>query len=175
MAQTTLIDGTQTTELLTLSPSHPSETSNSWPSSSSLGSCMGIGTVVRFGMSAGPKRSIDHMSSLSPEVTATSLTTLGSATILAFGKRELQHRQPEMMIGMEVRHVDVGEVLPHLDDLGDHPVGVAQQLRRIDQDRVALPVEQGGVAVEPEVAVQEDLVLQWHMCSLLALPQRQAS
>jgi len=84
VAQATLIDGTQTTELLTLSPSQPSETSSSSPSSSRRGSCMGMGMVVLAGMS-GPKRSMAHMSTLSLEVNTTSLTTLGSATILACG------------------------------------------------------------------------------------------
>jgi len=75
-----------------------------------------------------------------------------------------------MMIGMEVRDVDVGEVLPHGDDLGDHPVGVAQQLRGIDEDGVPFPVEERRVTVETEIAVQEHFVLQRHLHSLSCLP-----
>ena len=78
-----------------------------------------------------------------------------------------KHGQSEVVVGVEVRHVDVGEVLPHGDDLGDHPVSVAQKLRRVDEDGVPFAVEQGGVAVEAQIAVQEDLVLQRHVSSLL--------
>jgi len=61
-----------------------------------------------------------------------------------------------MVIGMEVRDIDMGEVLPHRDDLGDHSVGVAQQLRSVHENGVALSVEQRGVAVETQVAVKKD-------------------
>jgi hypothetical protein len=59
-----------------------------------------------------------------------------------------------------MRDIDVGKVLPHGDDLGNHLVGVAQELAGVDQDRVPLPIEQRGVAVEAEVAVEKHSVLQ---------------
>src|SRR3990172_4661549 len=60
-------DGTQTSELLTLSPSQSSDNRRSAPSSSRRGSPSGMGLVVFSGVS-GPKRSIDQVSSLSLEV-----------------------------------------------------------------------------------------------------------
>ena len=116
---------------------------------------MGIGMVVLAGVS-GPKRSMDQVSSLSLEVKTMSRTTLGSATILARGKACLQHAEAEMVVGMEVRDVDVGEVLPHGDDLGHHPVGVAQELGGVDEDGVPLAVEQRGGAAEAQIAVEKD-------------------
>src|SRR4030042_725193 len=67
VAQTTLIDGIQTTELLTLSPSQLSETTISSPSRNRRGSLSGVGMVGVRGISSGPKRSIrseEHTSEL---------------------------------------------------------------------------------------------------------------
>ena len=154
VAQRTLADGTHTTELLTLSPSQSSEKRISSPSSSSRGSAMGTGMVVVAGVS-GPKRSMDQVSSLSLEVNTMSRTTLGQRDDLRLRESAFQHAQTEMVVGMEVRDVDVREVLPHGDDLGDHPVGVAEELGGVDQNRVPLPVEQRGRAEESQIAVEK--------------------
>jgi hypothetical protein len=45
-----------------------------------------------------------------------------------------------MVVGMEVRYVDVSEVLAHRDDFGDHPMRIAEELGSIDQNRILLPV-----------------------------------
>ena len=68
----------------------------------------------------------------------------------------LEYAQAEMVVGMEVRDVDVGEVLPHEDELGGHPVGVAQQLGGVDEDGVPLAVEKGGGAAKSQMAVEKD-------------------
>jgi hypothetical protein len=60
------------------------------------------------------------------------------------------------VIGMEVRDVDMSEMLAHGDDFGDHPVRIAEKLGGIDQDRVPLPEYEGRVAVETQVTVKKD-------------------
>ena len=61
-----------------------------------------------------------------------------------------------MVVRMEVRYVDVREVPAHGDDIRDHAVGIAEELGGVDEDGVPFPVQQRGVAVEPQVAVQKD-------------------
>jgi hypothetical protein len=76
--------------------------------------------------------------------------------------------QTEVVVGMEVRDVDVDKVLPHQEKLGDHPMGVAGEIRGVYEDRVPLSVEQHGTAVEAPVTVKEHSVLRRHGSFLLA-------
>ena len=159
VAQATRMEGTQTTELLMLSPSQPSEneqllTLQLQPRLVHGHGDGGLGGDVGAEAVDGPHVHLvaggeDHV-----------LDHAGQGHDLGLREGVRENGQSEMVIGVEVRDVDVGEVLPHGDDLGHHPVGVAQKLRGVDEDGVPLPVEQGGVAVEAEVAVQEDLVLE---------------
>ena len=72
---------------------------------------------------------------------------------LCLRKGVLQHLQAEMVVGMKVRHIYVGQVLTHRDNIGNHPVGIAEKLGSIDQDGILLSVNQGGVAVKTQVTV----------------------
>ena len=56
---------------------------------------------------------------------------------------------------MEVRYVDVSEVLTHRDDFGDHPMRIAEELGSVYQNRILFPVKQSGVAVEAKIAVKK--------------------
>ena len=109
---------------------------------------------------SGPKRSMAHMSTLSLEVKTMSFTSVRQPDDLGIREGGLQHLHAEVMVRVEVRHVDVREVLAQKDDLGGHLVAVAETLRRVDEDGVLLAVDQRRVAVEAQVAVQEDLVLE---------------
>ena len=71
-----------------------------------------------------------------------SFTTLGSATILALRKGMLEDQQTEMVVGMKVRDVDMGEVFAHGNDVGDHPVRVAEQLGCVDQNCIPFAVDE---------------------------------
>ena len=122
VASTVLSDGIQTTELSMLSPSQPPEKTISSPSRNRCGSLSGMGTVVCFGMSPGPKRSMAHMSVLSELVKTMSCTDCFKATIFASGKASVQHLEAEVVVRVEVRDVDVREVHAHLQDLGRHRV-----------------------------------------------------
>ena len=66
------------------------------------------------------------------------LTVAGSATIFASGKRLLQHRQAEEMVGVRVRRVDGDEPLLRLEDFGRELVRLAQRELRVDDQHVAL-------------------------------------
>jgi hypothetical protein len=50
----------------------------------------------------------------------------------------------------------MGEFFAHGYDFGDHPVRVAEQLGCVNQDRIVFPIDEGRVAVEPQIAVQKD-------------------
>jgi hypothetical protein len=75
---------------------------------------------------------------------------------LGFRERVLQDLQAEMVIGMEVGHVNVGQVLTHRDNISDHPVGIAQKLRCVYQYGVPLSINQCGVAVKTQVTVEKN-------------------
>ena len=72
-----------------------------------------------------------------------------------------------MVVGMEVRYVDVSQVLAHRDDFGDHPVRIAEELGSVDQNRILFSVNQSGVAVEAKIAVKKNSKLERQFCLLL--------
>jgi hypothetical protein len=78
------------------------------------------------------------------------------------GLREgvLQDLQSKMVVGMEMRYVDVSEVLAHGDDFGDHPVRIAEELGSIDQNCILFPVNQSGTAIEAKIAVKKNSKLE---------------
>ena len=59
----------------------------------------------------------------------------------------------------------MGEVLPHGDDFGDHLVSITKKLGGVDQNCVPLSIYESRIAVEAEVAVKKNPVLQCHICS----------
>jgi hypothetical protein len=64
------------------------------------------------------------------------------------------------VVGMEMRYVDVSEVLAHGDDFGDHPVRIAEELGSIDQNCILFPVNQSGTAIEAKIAVKKNSKLE---------------
>src|SRR5690606_29379220 len=69
------------------------------------------------------------------------------------------------MIGVEMRNIDVGQVLAHRYDFGHHAVGVAEKLGGVDQNGIVLTIDESRVAVETEIAVEKNFEFEWHRCS----------
>ena len=73
-----------------------------------------------------------------------------------------------MVIGMEVRYVNVSQVLAHGDDFGDHPMCIAEELGSVDQNRILFPINQSGTAVEAKIAVKKNSKLERQLYLILS-------